>query len=127
MSSGRQAWVAALAALIMVSIIWAAVPVMAQSYDPYDEMPRQTGVEKALNKLGRGVSNVMFGWAEIPMTFDRKMKEGKPLQYLLGVVPVIGTARAVMRTSTGALEVVSFPFTDRNVNYEAVLEPEYLF
>jgi hypothetical protein len=39
----------------------------------------------------------------------------------------MGTARAVIRTSTGVFEVVSFPFSDRNVNYEAVLEPEYIF
>jgi hypothetical protein len=55
------------------------------------------------------------------------MKQGKPLGYLLGVVPVLGTARALMRTSTGMFEVVTFPFSDRDVNYEAVLEPEYIF
>jgi putative exosortase-associated protein (TIGR04073 family) len=100
---------------------------MAQSYDPYDDMPRQTGVEKALTKLGRGLSNVMFGWAEIPVTFDKKLKQGKPFAYLFGVVPVVGTARAVMRTSTGMFEMATFPFSDKSVNYDAVLEPEYIF
>lgn len=100
---------------------------MAQSYDPMEDLPRETGVEKAFTKLGRGLSNIMLGWAEVPVTFDRKLKQGKPLGYLLGVVPVLGTARAVMRTSTGVFEVVTFPFSDRDVNYEAVLEPEYIF
>jgi putative exosortase-associated protein (TIGR04073 family) len=125
--TGRQALVAALVIAFAVTIMWVTVPVKAQSYDPYDDMPRQTGMEKALTKLGRGLSNVMFGWAEIPMTFDRKLKEGKPLGYLLGVVPVLGTARAVMRTSTGVLEIATFPFSDKSVNYDAVLEPEFIF
>jgi putative exosortase-associated protein (TIGR04073 family) len=90
-------------------------------------LPKPTGFEKSLTKLGRGLSNIMFGWAELPMTFDRKLKEGKPFAYLFGVVPVLGTARAFMRTGTGFYEVVSFPFTDKSVNYEAVLEPDYIF
>ena len=28
-----------------------------------------TGFERALTKLGRGFSNIMFGWAEIPVTY----------------------------------------------------------
>ena len=127
MGFGRKAWVIVVIATIVVSIVWVCVPVMAQSYDPYDDLPRQTGIEKALTKLGRGLSNVMFGWAEIPVTFDKKLKQGKPFAYLVGVVPVLGTARAVMRTSTGMFEMATFPFTDKSVNYEAVLEPEYIF
>jgi len=69
----------------------------------------------------------MFGWAEIPVTFDRKLKDGRPLGYLLGVVPVLGSARMVMRMSTGVFEVVTFPFSDRDINYGAILEPEFIF
>lgn len=127
MSIRKKAWVAVVV-LAAVSIIALQVgPVLAQSYDPYDELPKPTGMEKALTKLGRGFSNVMLGWAEVPVTFDKKLKEGKPLGYLLGVVPVLGTARALMRTGTGVFEVVTFPFSDRDVNYEAILEPEYIF
>jgi len=105
----------------------AAIAQERLTYDPEDEIPAATGVERALTKLGRGLSNVMFGWAEIPVTFDKKLKQGKPLGYLLGVVPVLGTARAVMRTTTGVFEAVTFPFSDRDVNYEPILEPEFLF
>ena len=100
---------------------------VAQSYDPDRMIIPPTGFEKRVTKLGRGLSNVLFGWAEIPMTFDRKLKEGKPLQYLLGVVPVVGTTRAVMRTATGVFEMVTFPYSDKEVNFEPLLEPEYLF
>ncbi len=113
--------------MILVFVALQALPVAAQVYDPREDLPHPTGMEKALTKLGRGFSNVLLGWAEIPVTFDRKLKDGKPLGYLVGVAPVLGTARALMRTGTGVFEVVTFPFSDRDVNYDAVLEPEYIF
>ena len=103
------------------------MPGWAQSYDPTEDLPKPTKTEKILTKLGRGLSNILFGWAEIPVTFDRKLKEGKPLAYLFGVVPVLGTARAFMRTGTGVYEVFTFPFSDPKVSFEALLEPEYIF
>ena len=96
-------------------------------YDPYGELPRPTVLDGALNKLGRGLSNVLFGWAEIPVTFDEKLQQGRPLSHLLGAVPVIGTGRAIMRTTTGVFEMVTFPVSDRDVNYGPILEPEYVF
>lgn len=116
-----------IAVLLAGVMLFQVSPVSAQLYNPELDLPKPTGLEKSLTKLGRGVSNILFGWAEIPVTFDQKYKEGKPLAYLLGVVPVLGGARAVMRTSTGVFEMVSFPFTDKAVNYDAVLEPEYIF
>jgi len=115
--------------MIVALLLAMVAPVVAEplTYDPMDEVPVPTGVEKALTKLGRGLSNIMFGWAEIPVTFDRKLKDGRPLGYLLGVVPVLGSARMVMRMSTGVFEVVTFPFSDRDINYGAILEPEFIF
>jgi putative exosortase-associated protein (TIGR04073 family) len=113
-------------ALVAVMLVQVA-PVSAQLYNPEVDLPKPTGMEKSLTKLGRGISNVLFGWAEIPVTFDKKYKEGKPLAYLVGVAPVLGGARALMRTSTGVFEMATFPFTDKDVNYDAVLEPEYIF
>ena len=80
-----------------------------------------------LTKLGRGLSNVLLGWAEIPVTFDQKLKEGKPLGYLVGVVPVLGTTRALLRTGTGVFEMFTFPSSDLEVNFAPILEPEYIF
>ena len=123
----RRAWVQALSVVVIAAIVLQTAPIGAQSYDSDEDLPKKTGVEKALTKLGRGFSNILLGWAEIPVTFDKKLKQGKPLGYLIGVAPVLGMARAMMRTSTGMFEVVSFPFSDREVNYEAILEPEYIF
>lgn len=127
MGTTKKPWVRGLACALCVVFALQGPLAFSQTYDPDFDLPKPTGVEKALTKLGRGLSNVMLGWAEIPVTFDQKLKQGKPLGYLLGVVPVLGTARAVMRTSTGVFEMVTFPFSDRDVNYEAVLEPEYIF
>lgn len=127
MSRRKSTWIKVIALTVTVAVLGLSAPLFAQSYDPNEDLPRETGVEKALTKLGRGLSNVMLGWAELPVTFDKKMKQGKPLGYLVGVVPVLGSARAVMRTSTGVFEAVTFPFSDHDVNYEAVLEPEYIF
>lgn len=126
----RNVFMDGLGLLIVASLIGSvlmSMPVQAQMYNPDVDLPKPTGMEKALTKMGRGISNILFGWAEIPMTFDKNLKKGKPLGYLVGVTPVLGGARAVMRTGTGVFETVSFPFSDRDVNYNAVLEPEYLF
>lgn len=120
----NRIFVAAVALLVVGAFI---MPVQAQLYNPDVDLPQPTGMEKSLTKMGRGLSNIMFGWAEIPMTFDKNLKKGKPLGYLMGVAPVLGTARAVMRTGTGVFETVTFPFSDEDVNYDAVLEPEFLF
>ena len=114
------------AAMVLSAVLPSAVAV-AQAYDPDREVIAPTGFERRMTKLGRGVSNILLGWAEIPVAFKRKVDEGKPLGYLVGVVPVLGTARAVMRTATGVFEVVTFPYSDREVNFDPLLEPEYLF
>lgn len=113
--------------LLVVAVFIQPVLVFAQEYNPDEDLPKPSRFEKSLTKLGRGISNILFGWAEIPLTFDRKLKEGKPFGYLFGVAPVLGTARAVMRTGTGVFEVVTFPVSDKEVNYEPILEPEFLF
>lgn len=99
----------------------------AQSYDPDQDIPQPTKLEKRINKLGRGLSNIIFGWTEIPITFDQRLKAGKPLTYLLTTAPVLGATRAVMRTGVGVYEIFTFPVSGGEVNYEAILEPEYLF
>lgn len=127
MVSLKKVSILALAALLLSSIVMQGMPAMAQTYNPDEDLPKPTGFEKRMTKLGRGISNILWGWAEIPLTFDRKLDEGKPFTYLFGVAPVLGTARAIMRTGTGVFETISFPFSDKDVNFEAVLEPEYLF
>jgi putative exosortase-associated protein (TIGR04073 family) len=120
-------WTTAVAMVLVLVIMMQSVPVGAQSYDPSEELPQPSTFEKSLTKLGRGLSNIMFGWAEIPVTFDRKLKAGKPLGYLLGVAPVLGATRAFMRMGIGVYEVVTFPRSSDENNFEAIIEPEFIF
>ncbi len=123
----KRSFIAVVAVLVAVSFVFGAKPVRAQDYDPVLDLPVKTKFEKSMTKLGRGFSNILFGWAEIPVTFDKKVKEGKPLAYLLGVAPVLGTAKAVIRTGTGVFEAVTFPSSPAKVNYEPLINPEYIF
>ncbi len=127
MNKRMTVWARATALVLLAAILMQSAPLWAQSYDPDEELPTPTLLEKRLHKMGRGLANVMFGWTELPLTFDRKMKDGKPLTYLLATVPVLGTARAVMRTGVGVYEFTTFFYSSEQVNFEAILEPEYLF
>lgn len=124
--SGKS-WIKVVAVALALGVFAPSFSTYAEGYDPDQMITPPTGFEKRLTKLGRGLSNILLGWAELPVTFDRKLKEGKPLGYLVGVVPVLGTARAVLRTTTGVYEVFTFPVSDAEVNFDAILEPEYIF
>lgn len=114
--------------VVLVAVLFLqSAPIIAQTYLPEDEIPRPTALGNSMTKLGRGLSNILFCWAEIPVTFDRKLKDGKPLAYLLAVVPVLGTTKAVMRAGTGIYEVFTFPSSGKNNDYGPILEPEYIF
>ena len=99
----------------------------AQSYDPEQDLPTPTMLQKRMNKLGRGLSNFFFGWTEIPVTMYEKMEQGKPLTYLLTTAPVLGTTQAVMRMGVGVYEVFSFYMAYPVGDYEPILEPDYIF
>jgi len=124
----RRVWIKGICALAVISLTVSSASVFAQSYDPDDELPVPTKLEKVMTKLGRGLSNLFLGVAEIPVTWDAKLKRGKPLSYLLTVAPVMGTTRAVMRMGIGVYEIATFAWpTNKQKNFEAILEPEYIF
>lgn len=123
----KRVWEKAVVVALAMTLAIQAFPVWGQSYDPAEELPKPTGFEKRLTKFARGLTNIAFSLAEIPMTLDRKLKEGKPLTYLIGVAPWLGLGRAFLRTSTGVFEVWTFCYSDRDVNFEAIIEPEYIF
>ena len=125
--TNRRGFSRVVAVGLTVAVAFQVFPVMAQSYDPDDEIPTPTLLEKRLTKMGRGLSNVAFGWTELPLTFHRKLNEGRPLTYLLGVVPILGTVRVGMRMGVGVYEFFTFFTSSQEVNFEAILEPEYLF
>ena len=125
--SRRRVWVRLAIVALVTVFSWSGTLALAQSYDPDQDIPKPTSLQKRMNKLGRGFSNVLFGWTEIPVTWYERMKQGKPLTYLLSTAPVLGTTRAFMRTGVGVYEVFTFYIKNPSGDYEAILEPEYLF
>lgn len=73
-------------------------------------------------KLGRGISNVVFGIAELPVTIARvNEREGNSAAAGYGVVRGVG--RSYMRFHTGLAEIFSFPFPVNRGTYYPLLPP----
>ena len=80
--------------------------------------------DNPIEKLGRGIANLLTGWIEIPKEMIAlKESEGDISGLLVG--PFSGLWKALVRTSAGAYEIVTFPFPFP-VDYEPVVEPEYV-
>ena len=135
MGSTKRAWVPVVSVFVAFAVLAVSLPTWAEyefydySYgiDPDQEIIPPTGFERRMTKLGRGLQNILLGWAEIPVTWHKKLEDGRSLSYLVGVAPVLGLTRAVMRTTTGVYEIVTFTTSDPEVNFRPILEPEYLF
>jgi putative exosortase-associated protein (TIGR04073 family) len=71
-------------------------------------------------KLGRGISNVVFGIAELPVTIARvNEREGNSAAASYGVVRGLG--RSYMRFHAGLFEIFSFPFPVNRGTYYPIL------
>src|SRR5256714_1820916 len=71
-------------------------------------------------KLGRGLSNVVFGIAELPVQIARvNEREGNSAALSYGVVRGIG--RTYMRFHAGLWEMFSFPFPVNQGTYYPIL------
>ena len=115
------------AAVVVSAVFFSSSFAYAQSYDPDQDIPTPTMLQKRMSKMGRGLSNFLFGWTEIPMTWNTKMKQGKPLTYLLTTAPILGATKGVMRMGTGVYEFFTFYFRNPSGDFEPILEPEYIF
>lgn len=74
-------------------------------------------------KLGRGISNLVFGIAELPVSIARvNSREGNSAAAGYGVVR--GAGRSYMRFHAGLFEIVSFPFPVNRGTYYQILKPQ---
>lgn len=74
-------------------------------------------------KLARGVGNIAFGWAEIPVTIGRaNTEEGNAAGASYGVVK--GTGRAFARFGVGFYEALLWPFPVYKGTYYPVLRSD---
>ena len=73
-------------------------------------------------KLGRGISNVLFGIAELPVAIAKiNEREGNSSALSYGVVRGLG--RSYMRFHAGFFEIFSFPFPVNHGSYCPILQP----
>ncbi|HTL48951.1 MAG TPA: exosortase system-associated protein, TIGR04073 family [Verrucomicrobiae bacterium] len=77
------------------------------------------------SKLGRGINNVVFCWAEIFYRPDEMHENGEiwPIA-VAGGIPK-GLLYTVARAAVGVYEIVSFPFPGTH-HYGVILEPEHM-
>ena len=74
-------------------------------------------------KLGRGISNLVLGIAELPVTIARvNEREGNSAAAGYGVVRGVG--RSYMRVHTGLAEIFGFPFPVPRGTYYPMLPPQ---
>jgi len=74
-------------------------------------------------KLGRGLSNMLFGWTEIPVTIGEvNSREGNAAAASYGVVR--GTGRAFARFGVGFYEALLWPLPLHNGTYMPALESD---
>jgi putative exosortase-associated protein (TIGR04073 family) len=95
-----------------------AVPAFADIQDPpaNDYGPTR--------KLGRGLANVAFGWAEFPVQIARvNDREGNSAAFGYGLVRGLG--RTYMRFHAGLWEMFSFPFPVNQGTYRPILPSHY--
>lgn len=72
-------------------------------------------------KLGRGISNLLFGWSELPTTIHQvNSEEGNSAAFGYGVVRGVG--RSTLRMQAGIFEILTWPFPIVRGTYLPVLE-----
>lgn len=74
-------------------------------------------------KLGRGLSNLLFGWSELPTTIAKvNQDEGNSAAAGYGVVRGVG--RSVLRMQAGVFEILTWPIPAVRGTYFPVLESD---
>lgn len=86
-----------------VSTFAADVPVSSGSSSALSTYPAGP-----IQKAERGISNVLFGWTEIPKRIVDKTRETNPIKgVFIGLFE--GTLKAFARTASGIGDIVTFP------------------
>ena len=79
----------------------------------------------AIDKLGRGISNVATGWLEIPIEMGNQLEtKGDIAAFFSG--PLMGVTKAIGRTLAGVYEIATFPIPIPR-KYKPLVRPEFLY
>lgn len=110
--------IASLAALVMVLSAGVAHAGAGQVYR------EQSAAGMAMHKLGRGITNVLTCWVEIPRQIAMDWERTDPVTGLiLGSVKGVGWGFA--RLATGVYDTVTFPFPVPE-GYAPMMDPEFV-
>jgi putative exosortase-associated protein (TIGR04073 family) len=96
-------------------VVWLSVlpfaccllPSATMAQDETDRVLLQSNVTPAFEKLGRGFSNTVGGWLEVPYQIEQRYTRGDTSGSLFAGT-LIGLAKGVVRTGVGVYEVVTF-------------------
>lgn len=87
---------------------------------------QSTYPSKITNKLGRGLGNILFCWAEIPLEINREIQNTDPVTgFFVGGGQ--GIYHTVKRLGLGVVDVVTFPVDIYGNNYQSVQRTEFPF
>ena len=99
--------------------VWAQETPSSGSRDRVDELMTRHNLQPAFEKLGRGVSNALFGWLEAPLNVDKRYTTIDTMgSGLTGAA--IGIFKGAVRMGVGVYETVTF-FLPYPEHFEPIL------
>lgn len=112
-----------LAAAVMMAVVAFAVPTPASAAGP---LYRSTYPSKVTYKLGSGIGNILFCWAEIPLEINEEIQNTDPF-----TGTIVGFGKGLWFTGRrfvlGIVDVVTFPFDIYGNNYQSIQRTEFPF
>lgn len=105
----RSSWLVVGVSLLCAAGLAAAAEVSEAPppRDRVDDMMGRYNLQPAFDKGGRGLSNVLFGWLEIPLGIQARYTESNTAGSFIAGTGV-GVVKGVVRTIVGAYETVTF-------------------
>ncbi|MBI3011885.1 MAG: exosortase system-associated protein, TIGR04073 family [Candidatus Omnitrophica bacterium] len=82
-------------------------PSAPRGQDRVDQLMGRYNLHPALEKLGRGVSNVLGGWMEIPLSIHKRYAENDAAASLF-TGALYGLVKGAVRTGVGVYETATF-------------------
>ncbi len=108
--SDVRCWLVSLVCLVGIATlpVWAETPpAPTGGQDRVDEMMGRYNLHPAFEKLGRGVSNALGGWLEIPLNIHQRYSKSDTAGSLL-TGTAYGLVKGSVRTGVGLYETVTF-------------------
>ena len=105
--TGKWLVVVGVCSLMSASSAQAIEPAPVQGRDHVDDMMARYQLNPVVDKLGRGPSNLLGGWLEVPLGIHERYSTSDTAGGML-TGAVIGLCKGIVRTGVGAYETVTF-------------------